>query len=997
MSDIKFTEKRPKHAEHAYGARKFSMTDTREAHMQYTVNGVGVDILGKPNVLANKVELIIARYSADKPSDPVEHRAFIHLNQLIRLELETANASERRVIEGEMAQFCTDKLSSFFVDNHTAFDDLSMSASLHHDPEVTVICCAALDAPLRQSIYRKALHLEVPYLTNEQRDFALEANTLSSTHNHKSSSPKHRVDLGSRATTASYTGLNRNNLKTRVTVSRHEANGCTTYIFAQPTPEGKRHQTEPSEVVIQAQIKPLSGGRRSVTLSQPGRKGNWPFARIVLPESDNDANANNVNQSNVNQKNTNQEASLIAKLGEAVNASLTEGGYFKRNPFVRDSLDMYVSGFDQELKARLPETVITRSAKLSMADQPVAFILIALNALRIIDVQVVKSDSQDQKVYALQGADRLNLVTVCAESVAANQWGDRSPLQWLVPNGKIRPNNSSRLIESLVKHGVIDIKRYHGNQIQAIKAISEAVLAYIGHPENVSMRLGHTMNDGRGTVLKRIPPLPTPTNDPTLLAKFEGYLRDRGITQSVIDRAKSQNIIYTSLDEKHCPAVSMLAFDNFGDVTKPVVQKFVPSPDGKWTKMFVKGAPAGGAAHIIQADYEQYVVLCEANIDMYAFLSAIELAGGNMRMYSAHSLMSAGYIPAWFENAFSLRLPKDENDGHGYLIEKTYAIRNHDALLDDLSRFFEKYTSIQFIDDGKPASKKSLRFFNQVVAFAGVEKEKISIQSSENRVTKIPLENELVFDRTCFERTMASAGLSCNDQGDFVYTHEHVHYTKIVTDAQKAEAKRRITEKVGDAKFILAFDNDLAGHSKAVALHRFFKMVGIPAHPVVVPYESKADMAFSEAHVVSRVLNEEDPSTFDFNAFLLLNDMNDLLKKMLGVREERQRLLNTFRDQVKGRVDGDQLLSDSHRIAKALDTQKKRMENTYADLFEAAKGLEAHRKQYGIASEKGRAAVKIWEADKAKRIQKLNAMLSDEKIPLAHRRYLSMSPKIQRH
>ncbi|MBU2895939.1 hypothetical protein [Vibrio hepatarius] len=981
MIDIKLTEKRPEHAENEFSARRFSLPDNREARMQYEVDGVGVEIIGKPNILAGKMELIVSRFSKSRPTGKVEHSAFVNLNQIIRVEVDSSDPSNIGVMEGEIARFCTDKLSSYFKNNDTEFDYVAMSESLVADPDASFISCAELDHSLKQSIYRKAMNAKVPFLASNQRELALEPNISGGASRRKSASKRAMVDLGALSEASSSTNLN-NTISNRVTASRSEKDGVVNYSFVQPTPEGRKGATDPFEVVINVELKKISGGRRLVSVSQPSRNDSWTFAKGTLPNSDSEAE---------------QEKVLIESISEAVGASVTEGGFFKRNPFVRDIMDMYVSGFDEELKARVPELNITSSARLSLADQPVAFILTALNDLNYLDVQVAKSDSQDQKVYSLRGADSLNLVTVCAESVAANRWGDRSPIQWLVPNGKIRPNNSSRLIDSLVKYGILDLKAFNGNKEKAVKEISKSVLAYIGDPKNSTMTIGHAMNDGRRAVLKALPPLPTATSDTALLEKFEAYLRGRGISQSVIDVAKSQNIIYPSIDGDHREAVSMVAFDGFGDVMKPIVQRFVPSSDGKWTKMFVKSAPTSGTAHIVKAKDEKYIVLGEANIDMYAFLSAIELAGGDKSMYSAYSLMSATNVPSWFENSFSLLLPKDKDDGDGYLVDKTYEVRDKSELSENLSRFFGSAESVKFVDDGRPSSKAALNFFNKVMEFSGVPSNKISVVYSENRMTEVPSDNQMVFDRTCIERTMEAAGVSLNDDGELVYTHEHVVYTEIVTDEHKAEAKRRVMEKSGDSKFILAFDNDLAGHSKSASLYKFFKLVGVPCNPVVVPFESKSDMEFASDLVVDIALKELAPLSFEFNEFLLLNDMNDFLKKMQGADNERHRLIKEFGDQVKGTVDGDKLVDDTLKVAKALAQQKSLMESTYSHIFNAAKSLGEHRKKYGLASRKGREAVKLWEKDKAEKVSTLKALISDQRIPEFHRRYLSMTKKIQDH
>ncbi|MCY9861027.1 hypothetical protein OTK49_00530 [Vibrio coralliirubri] len=975
--DIKFEVNE---AENTY----YSFSEHNESYVHYEVKGVGVSLIGKPDILSDTVEVTIAPYTKQEYQYSSDLRLFLGLNQLIKIIVPSNSNGDLQAVSNELFNFCTTRLGKYFSNDETAFDYNALAEDLSSESAFVVKQCAALDPVVRHKIYKKAVALDVPFLTDEQREFARQPLAYHERNGSSRNRTKNRsngafVSAGEIQSINATLGLNHDLTKDLIITKVESDDQSSKFSICQPMPERRLREDsalspDDLDVVINVEFFSANGGRTAAISTATSKR----FAFINLPKVEDEKR---------------QEAEVINHIAESVGASLCSS-FFKRAPHVRESGDKYVAGFDGEIQSRFENVHISHKATMSIADQPAVHILMALDKLGYLQLQMSKSDSKSQKVYNVTGqGGTATVTTVEMDAVSRNSWGGVSPTRWLSPNNSLgKATNSSALIERLVSHGIVDLAKFGGNQVTATTKLKLEVNNFLNDKNNELGNVAHAMNDGRGSLIKAEPPVPTPTNNPALMSKFEDYLRGRGISQSVIDKAKEQNVIYTCKDALLQDAVGMVAHYNHGDGNKIAVQRFIlNSATNKWTKQMVKGAATSGSAHIIKGEDERFIVLGEANIDMYSFLSAIELAGGNSSFYSAHSLMSAGYVDAWLEHSFGLRLPKGEQAENGFLINEETESLPLEQATDALQRFFDQYDNgVRFIDDGRKDTQQQLAMFRKVVELAQLPPEKVSIQQSANRETGKVLANSgvVVFDRTCFEITMNNAGICLDKNGELTYSRKVSKYVPIETPEHFAEAEKRVKDKIGKSSFVLAFDNDHAGHPKSVALDKFFKSINVGVTPIAIPFESKRDSTISHESVVAEVVSGKPVVDMAVNEFMVMNDMNDFLLKMRSSEANRDRLSNVLANIIRGNVDVSGMMSNTSRVAAALYEQRHQIQHVlYKHVFDITKEIEIHKKDY-YRAKSNRASLAKWESKQSQLIAKIRNGVKGADIPNNHRTFL---------
>lgn len=978
--DIKFEVNE---AEDAY----YSFSEHNESYVHYEVNGVGVSLIGKPDVLSDALEITIAPYAKQNFQYSSDLRLFLGLNQLIKIIVPSNSNGDLQTVSNELFNFCTTRLGKYFSADESSFNYDALAEDLSSESAFVVKQCAALDPVVRHKIYKKAVALDIPFLTDEQREFARqplayhERNGATRTRN-KSRSNGAFVSAGEIQSINASLGLNHDLTKDLVITKVASDERTSKFSICQPMPERRLKEDsglspDDLDVVVNVDFFTTRNERKAAISGATSKR----FAYITLPQVEDTKK---------------QEAEVINQIAESVGASLCSS-FFKRAPHVRESGDKYVAGFDGELQSRFENVQIQHKATMSIADQPAVHILMAMDKLGYLQLQMSKSDSKSQKVYSVTGkGGTATVTTVEMDAVARNSWGGVSPTRWLSPNNSLgKATNSSALIERLVSHGIVDLAKFGGNQTTAITKLKHEVSNFLNDKNNELGNVAHAMNDGRGSLIKAEPPVPTPTSNPELMAKFEEYLRGRGISQSIIEKAKAQNVIYTCKDALLQDAVGMVAHYSHSDGNKIAVQRFILNPaTNKWTKQMVKGAATSGSAHIVKGSDERYIVLGEANIDMYSFLSAIELAGGNSDYYSAHSLMSAGYVDAWLEHSFGLRLPKGEQAENGFLINETHESLPLEQAADALQRFFDQYDNgVRFIDDGRKDTQQQLAMFNKVVELAQLPPEKVSIERSPTRETGKVLASSgvVVFDRTCFEITMNNAGIRLSENGELTYERKVSEYVPITTPEHFAEAEKRVKDKVGNSSFVLAFDNDHAGHPKSMALDKFFKSINVGVTPIAIPFESKRDNSISHDGVVAEVTSGKPAADMSINEFMVMNDMNDFLLKMRSSDANRDRLSNVLANMIRGNIDLSAMMNNTSNVATALYEQKHQIQHVlYKHLFDITKEIEIHKKGY-FRAKGNRASLAKWESAQSELLTKLRNGVKSVHIPDNHRSFLESS------
>ena len=907
---------------------EYVFNDFDEVSVHYEVNGVGVTLLGRPEILDDTLEIVIAPYSGTYFDDLKNNRLHCLTNQIIKIEVPSQSGGDLQLAQRELFTFCSSRLGHFFENDDLVFNSESMVNYLNREPAITVLSCAERDALSRKNLIQRAIALDLDFITEDQRVFARQVSPQFNANPNRTINKKSNFILagGNQSIVAE-----QNPLTKELTIfDMGTDKGIQQYTICQPMPEWRQQEglenSDELDVIVSVNFHSTRDGRRA----EISRNGQKHFAYINLNKTT-DTNGQNLE--------------VLRALSEAAGASLCSS-YFKRSSHVREAGDMYVAGFDSEVKERFKNIKFIKESEISLSDRPVVHVLTGLRDLGYLELKVDKSDSKSQKVYLVSGKNNTGSITTVEQTaISQNSWGGISPTRWLSPNSSLgTASNTSGLIGRLIDYGIIDLAKFNGNKSKALSDLRYEVSKYLAK-NNETLHIPNQMNDGMGSVVKPEPPLPTPIIKPVLMQKFEEYLIGRGIGESVIKKAKDQKMIYTAKDSAHKECVAMISTHLNGNNPNYSVQKFIlDAKTGRWDKKMVTGASIKGSSHSLKGSDERFVVLGEANIDMYSFLTAIELAGGNPNYYSIHSLMSAGYCDAWLESTFSIKLPKEGNSEFGSLVNTSLSLEPLTSAADALEKLFDQYDNgVKYVCDGRPESIRSKEFFNKIMKLAGLPPEKIQIEESRTRETKPVYRNTgvLVFDRTCLEVTMNRFGLYMTDDKNLEYYSKRTELVPIVTEEHKQIARERVTSVFGNSRFILAFDNDYAGHIKSIALNNLFKGIGVGVLPFVVPLDSKSGNEFNQSQVLSEIRSTNDVLDLKVSEFDLMNDVNDFLKKMKSSPEESKKQISYLLNLFKSNYSPEKLINDIEMSAQVFKDQKHAIKQVkYKDIFSASKKFD---------------------------------------------------------
>lgn len=972
---IKFTKRTDANNSGA-PSRELKVTNDRIKTMRYVVDGVGVSLIGKPSPLTGEVEIVVGGYSVEHQESAEDSYLYTQVNQHIKLKVPCENPMAPDAVVQALQSFCADKLRPSFSDDYSSFDVHGMCDQIMSDPDIKVMNCAAKSPDVQKKIHHAAAVKKLSVLTEEQRKAAFTQNNRAGG-SRFADSPMAADGKGHelRGVTNEDRGFVFNDVAddSNFKVEFTEEAGEKTYTInsVDPSEQGDK-KISPTSVEVKF-TAPKNGGARYARVSNNRTRGRAFMSWRVDPAEDLKG----------------QEEQIVEMVKESVLASITPSGFFIRTPFVRQTNDKFVSGFDGEMQARVPEANVDVPAKLSIHNQPASFIIEALAQLGYIKASESKeSEVHRQNVYNLSSGHKV--VTVNSDAARQNSWGTRSPLLWIVKNGDAR-SNSSGLIKKFIEMGAIPSHMLPAQD--AVKKLTSEVMNLISNSE--TFEIGHAIDDGSGKVLRAYPPLPSkvaPTND---MPDFRNYIGGRGITPKVIDKVMGSGMIYPSENALGKKGYSILASTNFESKEAMIAQRFEKNRQGKVDKFFDKGAPSGGSDHVIKGSDQRYIVLGEATMDLYAFLSIVEQAGGDIEKYSIHSLMSATYVPIWMENAFDIRLPKDGEEGFGALINTVETVKPQEELEAAVESFLGTYDKLVFVDDGTPKSQLSKKVFAELTAMAGIPDSRIVYEESPSRQTKYKPSDELaVFDKTNLLQSLKAGGVVLDDAKKPQLVETRKEYVPITTDEHRAEAKRRIDAKSKGSEFVLAFDNDIAGHSKSHLMHNFLKSVGIVSRPFIVPFESRQGNEFSHDQVVAGT--KSAPSAIDapFNEFVLLNDINDYLNKLNAASpEEKARLVRDFKSQIMDTENADLRVNDALEVATLLHAQKKEFKQQYKYIFDLAKQIKDVQQNYGKVKRDPN-LLKAYNAQTKQLRDKLEMMLTSEALPDSAKSYIALDKEV---
>ncbi|PSV01068.1 hypothetical protein [Photobacterium kishitanii] len=606
---------------------------------------------------------------------------------------------------------------------------------------------------------------------------------------------------------------------------------------------------------------------------------------------------------------------------------------------------------------------------------PVAFAIKAMEEQGYMEkshVHTPKIDSTGQNVLKLP--DGMEVRTTELSRAQKGYWSKRTPDQWLAQNragifGRTREFLTYVLSSKIGDTPMVSFPSAVDGYMENVEAMSKTVDLLTEDVKRYLRLVGLKSTSFSGDLDKMSirPRRPCRTYSDNI--DIADYMLSRGITKDVMDYVMSTGRVYYGTLENNVTGAffdcGKFGFSYEDKKNRPIsVQRFLKKRDGSVTKLFLANALANGSAHEISTTgTENNIVLTEAIVDAYSYLSLVNMTGGDITDYRLCSLNSANYTHEWFSGSFGVCPPKDGVD-YGLLVDiqkeyvsdfdfSSYFSDAFTYVSDDGVKSFEQ---IEFIHDGTAISDKSLSLLVKMAEVGGVS-DRISVIKDEQRLSGHYANSDIiVFDKTNVYSSLTSNGIEFNQsEGCFVKFNNIEKLTPIETEVQRLKARSRIIDKVGHAKFILAYDNDTAGVSKSIDVFNLLSYLEIPVSVAMVPFESKNDNSISHSNALERVKNMGADINLGFNEHTLLNDVNDILKKYTklveagnaaGAKTLAESFLSQANDGIKANQDK---LSDMDLITTELQTLTKviRLENS--QLFNMVKEL-------GIASSSKREA-----------------------------------------
>ncbi|ELP6119167.1 TPA: hypothetical protein I7730_14460 [Vibrio vulnificus] len=635
-------------------------------------------------------------------------------------------------------------------------------------------------------------------------------------------------------------------------------------------------------------------------------------------------------------------ANIQTKVERVFKGSLTSQGFMERvsKPFSDDGQ----RGFDELLKEAFGEKFVEihKEPAARLTDYPVCYALEALVGMGYLPEPEISVDSpktgQDLFVFG-----NTKIVATGKEAYQTNTWSDHPPSQWILKTDAANVNgNTASVAGYLMEMGHLKLGELQAkfadkpNNFKDIeKELNRQILDYVKDNKMDLVLDGQTI---KGAVTPR---LPARMGSRMKRFSIEEYMAGRGITQKVIDKVMASGKVYDSVAANGSVGVS---FD-----CSTCVQRFVPGQSGV-VKLFDVGAVTKGAVHSIKGEYAKNLVLGEATMDMYAFLSLVELAGGDIEEYTVASLLSAGYFDAWFDNHFGIKLP-DESSPLGYLVDRETIVlpdpdveSKVDAILSSSSNSFPE--KVVYVCDGTDSSRKKKELVELLVGLSSVDID-IELITNRNREFVVKdFDGIIAFDKTNIETTLRENGLGVGpDFKSLVNVKSIETVTPIETEEQKIAAAMRVRRVVGeDTKFVLALDNDTAGLSKAVPVYNMLNQIGIPVGVTMVPYLGMQSPEFDTQSVLATVKSGMELHQLPFSEDVLTNDVNHVLKVALARGGDTGKLFaQSFIAQANDNAEVvNQKFSIAETITSALVEKKVLMrDQRHPEVYKLAKQLES--------------------------------------------------------
>ena len=577
-------------------------------------------------------------------------------------------------------------------------------------------------------------------------------------------------------------------------------------------------------------------------------------------------------------------------------------------------------------------------------------------------------NEQGQELFKL--ADGSEVLTTGLSALANESWSEFTPERWLVRNrtgyGGIKDFIKYLLSADINGKKILN----HPKSIDGYERdIAKLDLTVDGIMSDLKEQMYKNKVEfvNTGNVIQSLPIRPrvpsryyAPTENNRI--NIREYLTKRGISNSVVDMAALSGTVYMgseSLSSSEQGAFFECGRFGYKAGSGQGVQLFKMDDDGDISKKFLTRGLVAGFGHELGGDSPKYYVLGEAIVDMYSFLSLVEAGGLNKEDFRVCSLNSANYTHAWFKESFGVCFP-DGDDSKGSLIVGTQRTLTKDF---DFHKYFNEALSfkkgswakeyrVDFVHDGTAESDAALGIVTRMTELAGGDRVVNVIDSKDRRYERVNDYSAVIFDKTNVSQTLSSSGITYDSNtGSFEKYDITNQLKRIESEDDRLVARARIIDKIGGGKFLLAMDNDEAGITKAIDVYNLLSFLDVPVSVVMVPFESKNSNEFSHSEVVLTVeslsgVGSEDAPLLPYGERMLLNDINDVLKKynMLNDSsiEDAQSLIKRIVDQFehsssenyKKLVDGDNVSGFLKQVANGV-------RRTYPELVALGRELES--------------------------------------------------------
>ncbi|WP_446507071.1 hypothetical protein [Photobacterium damselae] len=560
-------------------------------------------------------------------------------------------------------------------------------------------------------------------------------------------------------------------------------------------------------------------------------------------------------------------------------------------------------GLIDQLKNTFGENAITVKAKPKRL-LPVSYLIEHFSEMGYMPQYRMENDKVNehgQEIYKL--ADGSEILTTGLAALAENSWSEHSPERWLARNRTGR-GLSKDFVKYLMTREVAGGGKLltHPNAVagyeQNAKKLDESAEAIIAVTRKymVDNNVEFTNLGSRVKTMVMRPRMPAHYYNPADGddVDIRGYFTSRGISNSVVDMAaKSRMVFMGSVSPNQQGAFFDCGTFGYSKENSRSVQLFEMAEDGKIDKQFLSKGLVSGSAHELGGNAPKYIAVGEAIVDMYSLMTLVEAGGFNKEDFKVCSLNSANNTHAWFKESFKVCPPDD--DGHGFLVNTVYKpvsdfnfvdyFKNSLTFYSRNNKSFSTYSKVQFIHDGTQESDDALLRLSKILELADMSSTLNVVHDAERKCLNRVEFSTLLFDKTNVKQTLESNGISFNPStGKFSKYDVVEELVPIKSEDERLVARKRIIEKIGSAKFLLAMDNDEAGVSKAIDMHNLLTYLDIPVSVVMIPFESKYSDRYKNDDVVPLVTSLYgsefgDSPMLPYGERTLLNDVNDALVK----------------------------------------------------------------------------------------------------------------------